>query len=205
MQICDLCKTKDCGKEPVEGGQSSCLIGDPDFFEKLVPRYAEADNREFFIACSQIEAKGYCEWPRLREVIELAKKMGYVKVGIAFCVGLQEEARIAAEIMRTYGLEIVSAACKTGGIPKERVGIPKEAKIHPDAFEVMCNPIAQAELLNREKTDFNVLIGLCVGHDSLFIKYSNAMVTTLVAKDRVLAHNPAGAIYCSGTYFKSKL
>jgi len=24
----------------------------------------------------------------------------------------------------------------------------------------------------EEKTDFNIIVGLCVGHDSLFIKYS---------------------------------
>ena len=38
----------------------------------------------------------------------------------------------------------------------------------------------------------NFLVGLCVGHDSLFIKYSEAPRTTLVTKDRVLAHNPVG-------------
>ncbi len=68
----------------------------------------------------------------------------------------------------------------------------------------MCNPILQAQLLNKEKTDLNILIGLCVGHDSLFIKYSEAIVTTLIAKDRVLGHNPAAALYLSDTYY-SKL
>ena len=58
---------------------------------------------------------------------------------------------------------------------------------------------------NEQETEFNIAIGLCVGHDSLFYKYSNAPVTTLVAKDRVLAHNPCGAIYCADGYFKNKL
>ena len=40
------------------------------------------------------------------------------------------------------------------------------------------------------------------GHDSMFYKYSKQMVTTLVAKDRVLAHNPCGAIYCAEGYYK---
>ena len=39
--------------------------------------------------------------------------------------------------------------------------------------------------LNKEETDLNILVGLCVGHDSLFYKYSKAPVTTLVVKDRV--------------------
>jgi uncharacterized metal-binding protein len=65
----------------------------------------------------------------------------------------------------------------------------------------MCSPIVQAALLNEEKTDFNILVGLCVGHDSLFFKYSHALVTVLVAKDRVTGHNPAAALYTSDTYY----
>lgn len=75
----------------------------------------------------------------------------------------------------------------------------------PACSEAMCNPIGQASLLNEQKTEFNVAIGLCVGHDSLFYRYSDAPVTTLVAKDRVLAHNPCGAIYCADGYFKERL
>jgi len=59
----------------------------------------------------------------------------------------------------------------------------------------MCNPIAQAQILNEQLTDFNIVVGLCVGHDSLFFKHSEAPVTVLVAKDRVLGHNPAAALY----------
>ena len=69
----------------------------------------------------------------------------------------------------------------------------------------MCNPIAQAKLLNEEKTDFNIVLGLCVGHDTLFFKSSEAPVTVLAVKDRALAHNPLGALYLSDGYFKNKL
>ena len=80
-----------------------------------------------------------------------------------------------------------------------------EKKLKPDQYEAMCNPIMQAKLLNEQGTQFNIALGLCVGHDSLFYKYSDALVTTLVAKDRVLAHNPVGAIYCADGYFKNRL
>ena len=69
----------------------------------------------------------------------------------------------------------------------------------------MCNPIMQAKLLNDARTDLNVVVGLCVGHDSLFYKYSEAMVTTAVTKDRVLGHNPAAALYTAESYYKKKL
>ena len=65
----------------------------------------------------------------------------------------------------------------------------------------MCNPILQAKILNEAKTDFNVVIGLCVGHDSMFYKYSDALATTLVTKDRVLGHNPAAALYQANAYY----
>ena len=68
----------------------------------------------------------------------------------------------------------------------------------------MCNNIAQAKILNRVKTDLNVLMGLCLGHDALFLKHSKAPVTVLAVKDRVLAHNPLGAIYADH-YYERKL
>jgi len=76
-------------------------------------------------------------------------------------------------------------------------------RIRPERFEAMCNPVAQAMYLNKQKTDLNLIVGLCIGHDILFAKYSNAPVTTLVVKDRVLTHNPLGAIY-SRYYLKNK-
>jgi uncharacterized metal-binding protein len=66
----------------------------------------------------------------------------------------------------------------------------------------MCNPIYQAKLLNHENTDFNILLGLCVGHDSLFFKFAEAPTTVLAVKDRVTGHNPLAAIYLSGTYYQ---
>jgi len=100
------------------------------------------------------------------------------------------------------GFEVVSVCCKTGAVPKERIGIKKEQKIKgPESYEAMCNPISQAEILNSENVDFNILLGLCVGHDSLFIKYAKAPITVLVAKDRVTGHNPAAALYTTSTYY----
>jgi uncharacterized metal-binding protein len=61
----------------------------------------------------------------------------------------------------------------------------------------MCNPIGQASVLDDNGCELNILLGLCVGDDTLFIKHSRAPVTILAVKDRVLAHNPLGALYTS--------
>jgi uncharacterized metal-binding protein len=106
---------------------------------------------------------------------------------------LAEEAETVAEILGRE-FEVVSVCCKLCGIPKSTFGFEQ---IDPEASpEVMCNPAGQAEMLNDAGTELNVLCGLCVGHDAIFCMTSKAPVTTLIAKDRVLAHNPIGAVYC---------
>jgi uncharacterized metal-binding protein len=43
----------------------------------------------------------------------------------------------------------------------------EEHKIQPGKFEAMCNPIAHALILYETGSELNILMGLCVGHDSL--------------------------------------
>ena len=65
----------------------------------------------------------------------------------------------------------------------------------------MCNPLLQAELMNRSQVDFNILLGLCVGHDTLALRHLEAPATVLAVKDRMLGHNPLAAVQCSDSYF----
>lgn len=153
-------------------------------------------------ASAEVEGQYYGQLTRVEEIIIFAKKIGARKIGIATCVGLIEESKIFAKILNAKGLDFYSVACKVGGIDKNEIGIMDEYKIKKGGCEAICNPITQAKILNSVKTDLNVVVGLCVGHDSLFIKYSEAPVTTLITKDRVLAHNPAGALYASCSYYK---
>jgi uncharacterized metal-binding protein len=106
------------------------------------------------------------------------------------------------KMLEIHGFEVVSVCCKAGAVAKESLGIKPEQKIHgPENYESMCNPIAQAEIINSEKVDLAILLGLCVGHDSLFIKYCQVPITVLAAKDRVLGHNPLAALYLSSGYY----
>lgn len=162
---------------------------------------SEEDNR-IAVAAACVEYEGYGKRTRVEEVIQFAKKIGAKKIGIATCLGLVEESRLLTKILRINGFEVVGAVCKTGATPKVEIGIPKEC----EAVGVnMCNPVLQAELLNDAGTDLNLIVGLCVGHDSLFIKHSNALCTSVITKDRVLGHNPAAALYTSGMYYKRLL
>ena len=164
-------------------------------------RYDEDRNREIMIASAEVEFEGYCQWTRVQEIMEFARKIGARKIGIANCIGLINEARIFAKILRANGFEPYAVICKAEGRAKTSVGIPSECESIGPA---MCNPILQARLLNQVGTDLNVVIGLCVGHDSLFYRYSDAYVTTLVTKDRVTGNNPAAALYTANSYYKKK-
>ncbi len=205
MYTCADCAVRACGVRDPESLPANCPMRETELMEAALGEYDIPENRDFYITASEIEALGYCQWPRVRETVELCRRMGYSKVGLAFCRGLSREAKVLAGVLRRAGLNVVSVICKTGGVDKTICGIPEEHKVHPGNFEPMCNPIAQAMLLNREHTELNIVLGLCVGHDSMFYKYSEALVTTIAVKDRVLAHNPLGALYCAEGYFKDRI
>ena len=142
---------------------------------------------------------------RILETVEFCKKMGYKKLGMAFCIGLYKEAKALNSILESHGFEVVSVICKAGCTDKSLIGISSEEKIAKnDTHESMCNPVAQAMILNAEGTDFNILLGLCVGHDSMFIQNSKAPITVLAVKDRLLGHNPLAALYSNYYSFLEK-
>ncbi len=153
---------------------------------------ADPELRRLHAAATSVEGDFYGRYTRLEEVIVFAERLGVKKMGIAFCIGLEEEAREAQRIL-SRRFEVHSVCCKAGGVSKDDMGLKK---IRDDRYEAMCNPVGQAELLNRLGCELNVICGLCVGHDAIFSRVSKAPVVTLIAKDRVLAHNPAAALYC---------
>lgn len=205
MYSCANCAVMACSEENPEKLPKNCPMRAQGLMAAALDTYELPENKEFYITASEMEALGYCQWPRIKETIQLCLRMGYTRVGLAFCRGLRKEAKIVDQLLRRAGLEVVSVICKTGGVDKERIGIAPEGKVNPGNFEPMCNPIAQAMLLNEQNTQFNIALGLCVGHDSMFYKYSDALVTTLLAKDRVTGHNPAAAIYCAEGYFRKRI
>lgn len=168
-----------------------------------IKEYLQGDEQDAIVAraSAQVEGLFYGKLTRVEEIIEFAYRIGAKKIGIATCAGLIEEAKIFAQILKAKGLESYSAICKVGSVDKTEIGILEEHKIRPGTHESMCNPILQARILNYQKTDLNVVLGLCVGHDSLFIKYSEALVTNLVTKDRITGHNPVAALYTAHSYY----
>ncbi len=201
MSICAWCEVRACRDEE-ETRPRLCPQREEGWLERALQKYEEPENRRMAQIAAHIEKAGYCEWTRLQEITEFCRAAGFQRLGLVFCSGLRREARIAADYYRKSGFEVISAMCKIGAVDKGDVGIACKDRFNPDEFEAMCNPIGQAELMNEKQTEFNVVLGLCVGHDSLFFRHSDAPATVLAAKDRVLGHNPLAAVYLAGSYYR---
>ncbi|MFC1964419.1 DUF1847 domain-containing protein [Chloroflexota bacterium] len=142
-------------------------------------------------------AKGKEKWSatRVEEIIEYAKIRGMKKIGIGTCIGLIQEAKLLSDILEWHGFDVVSVSCMCGEVNPEDVGIDGP---------ITCNPTMQAEVLNRENTELNIMLGLCLGHDIMFLRYCKAETTPLVVKDRALGHNPIAALHLSTSYYKAR-
>ena len=213
LSSCASCPYTDrfCTNPNGRGADDCPTIHNKEEIDSASLKYETDDFFNFSRESIKLEGSGYIHTSdgtacanktRLQEIIEFCQRMNYKKLGLAFCLGLAREASILSKILNANGFEVVSVICKVGSIEKEDFDICKHEKVNPEKYEPICNPIAQAEICNNENTEFNIVLGLCVGHDSMFFKNSNAMCTVFAVKDRVLAHNPLGAIYTSNTYYK---
>ena len=151
---CALCDKKECYT-----GKDCTKISDE------VRLVYEGDDLKSMKISTEIEAKHYMKKTRLEELIDYASLMDYKHLGIAFCIGFEKESETLTRILES-DFEVSSVCCKVCGIDKSFFELER---LHGDGgTEAMCNPIGQAEILNECKTDLNIIMGLCIGHDILF-------------------------------------
>ncbi len=186
-----------CGQKPTNRCNSEgfdCCGGKLDLCD-----YEQQQNQKMHHTSDCIRQEYGDSLSRLEEIIHFARRLEYKKIGLAFCIGLADEAFLVADILKKH-FSVESACCKISGMDKEKYKMPR---IHTDKLEVACNPLGQAQVFNQAETQLNIQMGLCLGHDILFQQYSHAPVTVLVVKDRVLANNPMGVVY--GSYWRKRL
>ncbi|MGI6053487.1 MAG: DUF1847 domain-containing protein [Clostridium sp.] len=181
--FCASCGIKNCARILGKEGEypkncPSARAEIPEFLKE----YQEPETL-LLARASAVSSMDYTE-SRVQQTVRFARNCGYQKIGIAFCVTLAESAKILAAYLKKENFEVESIICKVGRHDRECIGIFDPRK------KPMCNPIAQAEYLNQAGTELNLIVGLCVGHDSLFIKYSKAPVVCLVAKDHAFHNAP---------------
>lgn len=122
---------------------------------------------------------------RVEEIANYARNAGFKRIGIANCVALQKETEVLKNHL-SHDFEVISVDCKYGQLPAREL-LENESK------GISCNPAGQAGFLAENKTDLNIVMGLCVGHDMVFAAKSQAPSTTLIVKDREFKHNPLEA------------
>ena len=198
---CHQCKDSKCLTMCPEGIPQYCqarkFMG---LMEESKQQYLEPDTEKFHLAAAKVLKRGGYDWPRVQQCIEFARELGAKKVGLAVCVGLIREGREFARFLDRAGFQVVSVACMVGGLKAQETGIPDEW-VNP--LGISCNPIVQAEIMNQEGTELNFIYGLCVGHDTIFIRRSKAPVTYVVVKDMVTGNNPGAALL--SPYHRMKL
>ena len=202
---CAKCPVLRCGSaEKNRNVPSSCPTEKyPDLVKETTEKYRLPENRAVMEGwlglMSKVldpqKANEKYSWTRVHEIIEYANVRGMKRLGIATCYSLLPEANMLSGILENSGFEVVSLSCLCGEVDPRNLGMPGD---------VFCNPILQAEILNREKTELNIMVGLCVGHDILFLRHSRAETTPLIVKDRSLGHNPVAALYQSRGFFKDR-
>lgn len=181
---CPDCTMLTCikgGSAPVDCTAALCS---DDARDNVIDLYLHSEVRTIMAAAAKVAHEGVVgKWPRLREVIAFAHETGVKRIGIASCSTYIKEVPLLAQILRDEGFEVVGAMCKMGSIRKSDVDLLSDPS---QKDSVLCNPLMQAEALNNSGTDMNIVVGLCIGHDMLFAKNSEALCTTLVVRDQSL-------------------
>jgi uncharacterized metal-binding protein len=133
-------------------------------------------------------------WTRIEEIVRFCQLSEFKKIGIAACIGFHNEAKELTKILRSAGLEVTLVLCQVGAFSEEETGVWMPC-ISGGIVPSVCNPVMQAWVLNSRKTELNIAMGLCLGDDFLFQKYSAAPVTTLAVKDRATGNDTLAPIY----------
>lgn len=173
----------DCTKCAIKGCRESdpCLDRSDDYLE----HYSLEENQQYTEAASQLIDDGRAgTLTRLEEIVEYAKARGYTKIGVAYCFGMEWEAKLLREYLEEKGCKPVMVSCTVDGVRESQIDVSKATE------SVSCNPLGQANVLNAKKVQLTLLMGLCLGHDILLQKHLKMDFTTFVVKDRVTKHNP---------------
>ena len=123
---------------------------------------------------------------RIRELVEFCNDSNFKKIGVAHCKSMEKYAKRLEDILVLAGFEVSRVDCKIGSL--------KNNEIVEEAKGLSCNPAYQAKFLKESKTDINVNVGLCLGHELMLMKKSSAPVTTILVKDFCTNHNLAESL-----------
>ncbi len=179
---CTNCKPKLCRQS------ESCGVEKFDS-AAVIANYQDPGNQKILQAAASLVDNGKSgTLSRLQETITFIKSMSYKKVGLAYCYGMEKDAKLLKDIFKAEDIRLRAVSCTVGGINQNEINAASYTE------KVSCNPLGQAAELNEEGVDFVIIMGICLGHDILLQRNLKADFTTFVVKDRVFANSPIKAI-----------
>ncbi len=176
---CSSCFKQSCVGDGHQEKPYCPTYAHPEIFDEAKKIYAK-DSETGFLAkqAAIIESKGYMMWPRLKDTIELARRMEFKKIAVLFCPDLRKEAKKAYRIFTENNFTVVSRVC---GINKSK----------PQLSEAVISE------LNEYSPELIVNAGLCIAFEAEALRLFKVPVTTFIARDKKMNNYPASAVYAS--------
>jgi uncharacterized metal-binding protein len=123
---CAECSLAYCEKTPLESIDKSTLpkecpiITHPQTVATAIKRYEEDAVKKLYISATVTEKEAYEQVrgvvmgvrPRVKELVEFARLLGFERIGVAFCAGLRDEASRLVRFLQGQGFTVASAVCK---------------------------------------------------------------------------------------------
>ncbi len=179
---CIVCKQKKCKTA------NSCGAEKYDY-EELISEYSKPTNQKIVQSAAELVDNGKAgTLSRLQEISEFISSMKYNKIGLAYCYGMEKEAKLIKEYFDDKDIKLSNVTCSIGGVSQSKIN--ESCSI----YNVSCNPIGQALQLNSEGVDLTLIMGICLGHDILLQRNLKSDFTTITVKDRVFKNNPLQAV-----------
>ncbi len=148
---CAKCPRPVCNSPAWREGPDNCPTKVvPEVIERATQKCLSPEFHEIAFQASKQEGAGYMRLPhapgspspiksRLEEIMEFANRMGYKRLGVAFCVGVQFEASMLVPILENRGFEVISVCCKCGSVHKEKLGLDDWEKGFQGRGEASCS------------------------------------------------------------------
>src|SRR5665811_77119 len=113
---CTTCDDKVCRKQ-----QTSC---DRESFDKteVIGEYQDISNSEIVKAAAKLVDSGRAgTLSRIQEIIEFAKLMNYQKLGLAYCYGMEQQAKAIESLLTDEWFDVSAVSCSVGGLKQSEV------------------------------------------------------------------------------------
>ena len=103
---CALCAVTACSAEPgAKKAPPFCPMPvEGEVLQQVEEAYlSQEDLHRLLLESARTEAAGYGRVTRIEDIMDFARRIGAQRLGIAHCIGLMQEAKVAQEIFAAHG------------------------------------------------------------------------------------------------------